>query len=67
MGIDHFLRQLRDGELESDSSEDEPEEDEEPQGKISRFHVIFLIIVMTIDQRLLAQKVMDIPDLYFLV
>ena len=67
MGIDHFLRQLRDGELESDSSEDEPEEDEEPQGKISRFHVIFLIIVMTIDQRLLAQKVMDIPYLYFLV
>ena len=67
MGIDHFLRQLRDGELESDSSEDEPEEDEEPQGKISRFHVIFLIIVMTIDQRLLAQKVMDIPNLYFLV
>ena len=66
MGIDHFLRQLRDGELESDSSEDEPEEDEEPQGKISRFHVIFLIIVMTIDQRLLAQKVMDIPNLYFL-
>ena len=67
MGIDHFLRQLRDGELESDSSEDEPQEDEEPQGKISRFHVIFLIIVMTIDQRLLAQKVMDIPYLYFLV
>ena len=67
MGIDHFLRQLRDGELESDSSEDDPEEEEEPQGKISRFHVIFLIIVMTIDQRLLAQKVMDIPDLYFLV
>ena len=67
MGIDHFLRQLRDGELESDSSEDEPEEEEEPQGKISRFHVIFLIKVMTIDQRLLAQKVMDIPDLYFLV
>ena len=67
MGIDHFLRQLRDGELESDSSEDDPEEEEEPQGKISRFHVIFLIIVMTIDQRLLAQKVMDIPYLYFLV
>ena len=45
MGIDHFLRQLRDGELDSDSSEDEPEEEEEPQGKISRFYEIFLIIV----------------------
>ena len=41
MGIDHFLRQLRDGELDSDSSEDEPEEEEEPQGKISRFCVDF--------------------------
>ena len=40
MGIDHFLRQLRDGELDSESSEDEPEEEEEPQGKISRFHAI---------------------------
>ena len=40
MGIDHFLRQLRDGELDSESSEDEPEEEEEPQGKISRFHSI---------------------------
>jgi len=45
MGIDHFLRQLRDGELDSDSSEDEPEKEEEPQGKISRFYEIFLIIV----------------------
>ena len=35
MGIDHFLRQLRDGELDSESSEDEPEEEEEPQGKVS--------------------------------
>ena len=34
MGIDHFLRQLRDGELESESSEEEPEVEEEPQGKI---------------------------------
>ena len=32
MGIDHFLRQLRDGELESESSEEEPEIEEEPQG-----------------------------------
>ena len=36
MGIDHFLRQLRDGELESESSEEEPEVEEEPQGKTSR-------------------------------
>ena len=32
MGIDHFLRQLRDGELDSESSEEEPEIEEEPQG-----------------------------------
>ena len=37
MGIDHFLRQLRDGELESESSEEEPEVEEEPQGKIFQF------------------------------
>lgn len=42
MGIDHFLRQLRDGELDSESSEDEPEEEEEPQGKtILRCHAIY--------------------------
>ena len=69
MGIDHFLRQLRDGELDSDSSEDEPEEEEEPQGKISRFCVDFWIIVRPSsgqnDQKLFAQKVMDLKSLHF--
>ena len=46
MGIDHFLRQLRDGELDSDSSEDEPEEEEEPQGKVYRFHAICWFIMV---------------------
>ena len=50
MGIDHFLRQLRDGELDSESSEDEPEEEEEPQGKISRFHAICWFMMVKNDQ-----------------
>lgn len=52
MGIDHFLRQLRDGELDSESSEDEPEEEEEPQGKVSRFHAICWFMMVKNDRRL---------------
>ena len=66
MGIDHFLRQLRDGELESESSEDEPEEEEEPQGKISRFHAIFWFMIKN-DQKLssgFCQKLSEVQSLY---